>query len=65
MTGKFSRQNLPPKLKVVSGVRELPIVFIDDVYTGNAATVFQLDTSGQLDKILKVCGLVVDVVVDG
>ncbi|PRP88458.1 filamin-C-like [Planoprotostelium fungivorum] len=37
-----------------AGVRELPIVFIDDVYTGNAAKVFELEKSGQLDKILKV-----------
>jgi len=37
-----------------AGVRELPIVFIDDVYIGNAAKIFELEKSGQLDKHLNV-----------
>jgi len=37
-----------------AGVRELPIVFIDDTYTGNAAKIFELEKNGQLDKLLNV-----------
>eukprot|EP01117_Protostelium_nocturnum_P000021 TRINITY_DN1006_c0_g1_i1.p1 TRINITY_DN1006_c0_g1~~TRINITY_DN1006_c0_g1_i1.p1 ORF type:complete len:436 (+),score=190.61 TRINITY_DN1006_c0_g1_i1:85-1392(+) len=36
-----------------AGVRELPIVFIDDNYVGNSPKVFELEKNGQLDKLLQ------------
>jgi len=36
-----------------AGTKNLPIVYIDDVYIGDYQRVFDLDESGELDKLLK------------
>jgi len=36
-----------------AGTKKLPIVYIDDVYTGDSQRVFELDASGELDRLLK------------
>jgi len=36
-----------------AGVRHLPIVFIDDVYTGDYDTCVELEKNGKLDQLLK------------
>lgn len=36
-----------------AGTRLLPIVYIDDVYVGDQQRLFQLDQSGELDRLLK------------
>ncbi len=37
-----------------AGVRHLPIVFIDDIYTGDYDTCVELEKSGKLDQLLNV-----------
>jgi hypothetical protein len=36
-----------------AGTRQLPIVYIDDKYIGDHKTLFDLEESGELDKLLK------------
>ena len=37
----------------MAGTRNLPIVFIDDQYTGDFDRCAELEASGELDKLLK------------
>jgi hypothetical protein len=36
-----------------AGTKKLPIVYIDDVYVGDSERIFELEASGELDRLLK------------
>jgi len=37
-----------------AGTKNLPIVYVDDKFVGDAKKIFELNESGELDKLLKV-----------
>jgi len=36
-----------------AGTKKLPIVYVDDKYIGDSETIFKLNESGELDRLLR------------